>query len=453
MMRSINYKFIVYVTVILLLLTACSKTIDKENTPIINSEDVLQPEKPAVDGQTEEPLAAPDPVTLKFAYDKPWLSEGEFETYFMIPVQKRYPHITIEEINLANPDTTMEKLMIAGIIPDIVQSANPIIYTFTDTGMADNMEPLIKKHNFDLSKLNPVAVESVKIASGDDYLTGLPWTMLFNATFYNVDLFDKFGVDPPFEGITWEEMRELAVKLTRKEDGVQYRGLEPDVPNYMASIFSQGYLDTKTNTATLNTETWKRVFEFMKSVYDIPGNEEYRWAPDSRNQFIVERTLAMYPTLNILPHFKDLKDFNWEMAQFPQFKDIPNTGYEVDEWILHVTKQSKYKDEAFQVIATVLSEDVQLEITRNARFPIYLSPLTEEEFGKNMSYLKNKNLQVAFKTQPAKALPATVLSRFGSQAMQQAFVQVMKEGVDINTALSQANEQLNLKIAEAIAQK
>lgn len=444
-MRSI--KFVVCGIVILLLLSACSETNDTEPAPTVNSEAAQQTETP------ETPSAAPEPVTLKIAYQKSWQAEGEFEAYFIEPVRKRYPHITIEEIDTTNSKTTLEKLMIDGIIPDIVQSANTVMFMFTDTGMANNMEPLIKKHNFDVSKLNPVAVETVKTASGDDNLIGLPWTMMSHATYYNKDLFDRFGVSYPDDGMTWEEMRTLAVKLTRTVDGVQYRGLVPDTPNFLASTFGQGYWNMKTNKATINTDTWKRVFELGKSIHDIPGNEYFKGAPSRRDRLIVERTLAMYPTQNILPVFENVTDLNWDIVQFPSFKDLPNTGYEADTWILNVTKQSKHQDAAFQVIATVLSEEVQLEMTRNARDPVYVSPVIKQEFGKNMPYLQGKNLQAIFKTQSATALPSSALNSAGRTAIFAAYDKVMMEGLDVNTALRQADEQMNLKIAEALAQQ
>ncbi len=398
------------------------------------------------------PQASDQPVTIKIAMNA-WLAEGEYEAYFERPVKERYPHMTLEFINLSDPETNLEQLLITNNIPDIVQSANPIIYVFTDTGMADNIEPLIEKHQFDLSKLNETAVESVKTATGDDYLTGLPWTMHFNATYYNKDIFDRFGVDYPHDGMTWEEAREKAILLTRFEDGVQYRGLEPDVPSRMASIFGAGFVDVETNKATLNTEGWRRAFSFIKSVYDIPGNEEFRWVPASNNQFMIDQTLAMLTSINLLPNFKDVEGLNWDMAQYPQFPDLPNTGMQVDEWILHVTKQSEHKDEAFQVIATVLSEEVQLEIARNARFPVMSSEQIQAEFGSNMPHLEGKNLRAAFLTNPAPALPASALAGEGQSISQQAFFRVMHEGQDINSALAQADEELNQKIAEIEAGK
>lgn len=430
---------------------ACSS--DEGTAPINNDSNHNNSNQTPQDSNNnneEPPQASNEPVTVKIAMNN-WLAEGEYEAYFENPVKERYPHITLEWINLSDPETNLDQLVITNNIPDIVQSANPIIYTFTDTGMADNIEPLITKHNFDISKLNEVAVESVKIATGDDYLTGLPWTMHFNATYYNKDIFDKFGVDYPHDGMTWEEARAKAVQLTRFEDEVQYRGLEPDVPSRMASIFGRGFIDVETNEPTLNTEEWRRTFTFLKSVYDIPGNEEFRWVPASNNQFMVDQRLAMLTSINLLPNFKDVEGLNWDMAQYPQFPEFPDRGMQVDEWILHVTQQSEHKDEAFQVIATVLSEEVQLEIARNARFPVMSSEQIQEEFGSNMPHLEGKNLQAAFLTNPAPALPASALAGQGQGISQQAFFRVMQDGQDINSALAQADEELKQKIAEILA--
>lgn len=390
-----------------------------------------------------------DPVTLQLGLNVGWMGEWEVDLYFTNPVKERYPHIELEIINLSDPDFALDKLVVTGQIPDLVMSANPIIYVFTDTGMEDNIEPLIEKYRFDLSKLNENAVASIKTATGNDFLNGLPWTMHFNATYYNKDIFDKFGVPYPYDGMTWEEARELAVRLTRFEDGVQYRGLETDSPSHFASIFSQPFIDVETNKASLNNDVWKRAFSFMKSVYDIEGNHEYVWPLANLNQFLREQRLAMLPSLNLLSHFKNADGFNWDLSQYPQFEDYPNTGTQVDAWILHITKQSEHKDQAFLVLETVLSEEVQIELARNARFPIMDTPAIQEQFGKGQDYLQGKNLQAAFLTTPSPALPATPLNNHGQPILQAAFHRYM-DGTDLNTVLLQAEEELNQKIAEVL---
>lgn len=416
-------------------ISACSGTKEEQGAS-------KAPETPAADTAVK---VSTDPVTLKFAINFSWLSEEERKMYIVEPVKKKYPNITIEFINLT--ETSLDKVVAAGTTPDIVQSASPIIYTYTDLGLADNMEPLIKSHKFDTSKISKEGVNAVKTVSGTDYLIGLPWTMHFYTTYYNKDIFDKFGVNYPKDGMTWEEMRDLAVKLTRKDGETQYRGLEPDVPSRIASVLSLGYIDAKTNKATLDTDGWKRIFTYLKSVYDIPGNQTYRWVPSAFDQFIKDRTLAMYPGLNYFANFKTVTDINWDLVQYPQFKDKPNIGGQVDAWILHVTKQSKYKDQAFQVITSILSDEVQAEMSRNARFPINEAKSVQDEFGKNLPYLQGKNVKSIFLTKPAAPVQPTKDAGYGSTVSQEAFKKVM-QGTDINSALREADELVNKKIAE-----
>jgi multiple sugar transport system substrate-binding protein len=419
-------------------MTACSDTKEKETA---KSPDSAAP-APAADAPVK---VSADPVTLKFGINFSWLTEEERKMYIVEPAKKKYPNITIEFIDLTA--TPLDKVLAQGTVPDIVQSASPIIYTFTDLGLADNMEPLIKAHKFDTSKISKEAVNAVKTVSGTDYLIGLPWTMHFYTTYYNIDIFDKFGVGYPKDGMTWEEMRDLAVKLTRKDGETQYRGLEPDVPSRIASALSLGFVDAKTNKATLDNDGWKRIFSYMKSVYDIPGNQTYRWVPSAFDQFIKDRTLAMYPGLNYFANFKTAPDMKWDVVQYPQFKDKPNIGGQVDSWILHVTKQSKYKDQAFQVIASILSDEVQTEMSRNARFPVNESKTVQDEFGKSLPYLQGKNIKSIFLTKPAAPVQPTKDAGFGSTTSQEAFKKVM-QGTDINSALREADELVNKKIAE-----
>ncbi|CAG7651917.1 ABC transporter substrate-binding protein [Paenibacillus allorhizosphaerae] len=420
---------------LLLFATACSN--DKEGKAV--------GEQPAGENNAP-PQVSTEPVTIKFGLSMGWLGPGEFQKYIEEPVKKRYPHITIEVIDFTKPENAFDKLIAAGNVPDLVMTASPIIYRFVGTGMEDSIEPLIKKFNFDLSRLNPIAVESVKSSSRQDQLIGLPWTMHFSGLYYNKDIFDKFGVPYPKDGMTWEDARELAKKVTRNDGGVQYRGLEPDKSTRVASALSYSFVDPVTEKATVNNDNWKKIFELLKSIYDIPGNNVYRLAGDGYNQFTKERTLAMLASVNNLPNLKEVPDLNWDLAQYPSFRERPNTGMQVDEWILHITAQSKYKDQAFLVISTILSDEVQMEVARNARFPVLKINNIEQEFGKNMPHLQGKHLKPAFLSNPAKALPVSKYDSFAEGYMSGAIGPVVKGEKDINTALREAEEQINKNI-------
>ncbi|WP_248929641.1 ABC transporter substrate-binding protein [Paenibacillus hamazuiensis] len=400
-------------------------------------------------GRQEQAKPANEPVTLKFAVTKGWFGPGELDKYIIEPVKKKYPHITLEIIDTGAKDQSLDKVVAAGISPDLVMTANPLIHRLTTLDLQDDMEPLIRKFGFDLTKLNKAAVESVKSASGFDQLIGIPWTMHFHALYYNKDLFDRFGVPYPKDGMTWDETVELARKLTKTDGGVGYRGLEPDYSFRVASAKGLGMVDPKTEKALVNSDGWRRVYELLKTVYTIPGNGEYKLGAAAETQFMKDKTLAMLPGLNRLPLFKDAAGLNWDMVQYPQFPESPNTSMGVDEWILHVTRQSKYKDQAFQVIATVLSEEVQTDMARHARFPVLTGKSIEEQFGQAVPSLQGKNLKAAFLSQPAKAYP---VSRYDEEAQKMmggaSIAPIVKGEKDINTVLRENEEKLNRYIEQ-----
>ncbi|CAG7646192.1 ABC transporter substrate-binding protein [Paenibacillus allorhizosphaerae] len=398
---------------------------------------------PADAGKNAVPQVSTDPVTLKLAINIGWLGPDEFQKYFEEPVKKRYPHISFEILDMTKPELALDKLLASGNIPDLVMSASPIIYRYMGTGLEENIEPLIKKFNLDLSRLDPVAVESVKTSSQQDHLIGLPWTMHFSGLYYNKDIFDKFGVAYPKDGMTWEQVRELAKNVTRSDGGVQYRGLEPDKSTRVASVLSYAFVDPKTEKATVNNDNWKKIFELLKSIYDIPGNNQVRLAGGGTDQFIKERNLAMFATNNILPNLKVAQDLNWDLVQYPSFPERANVGMQTDAWILHVTSQSKYKDQAFQVIATILSDEVQTEVAKNARLPVLKGKSIEQSFGTNLPYLQGKNVQAAFKSSAAKALPVSKYDSYAEGLMSSNITPVVKGEKDINTILRESEEAIN----------
>jgi multiple sugar transport system substrate-binding protein len=69
----------------------------------------------------------------------------------------------------------------------------------------------------------PTTIDIQKgFADGGTY--GMPVSTTSGALFHNKDLFDKFGVPYPKDGMTWDVLYELAKKMTRNEGGVQYKG-------------------------------------------------------------------------------------------------------------------------------------------------------------------------------------------------------------------------------------
>src|SRR5690606_12985519 len=140
-----------------------------------------------------------------------------------------------------------------------------------DTGLPLN--DLIKKYNLDLNKFDPAAMETSRIYGGSsDQIYAIPFSLNFLATFYNVDLFDRFGVDYPTAGMTWDDFIALGRRMARTVDGVEYLGITalPGIGD-MATQLSLARVDATTMKANITTDEWKRVVDVIKRVHEIPG--------------------------------------------------------------------------------------------------------------------------------------------------------------------------------------
>src|SRR5699024_8042011 len=83
------------------------------------------------------------------------------------------------------------------------------------------MNELMEKHGID-----PEAFESPYLDSAtmDGQIYMLPISNSGFVMYYNKELFDRFGLGHPWDGMTWDETIALANEFTRN-DGEQYVGL------------------------------------------------------------------------------------------------------------------------------------------------------------------------------------------------------------------------------------
>ncbi|RKN85519.1 extracellular solute-binding protein [Paenibacillus ginsengarvi] len=390
---------------------------------------------------------ASKPVTLKIV-DTGLVTDEEFQRFLVEPVKKKYPNITLELIRQKYSVDRYELLLAKGEKFDLLFEANLLFDDVISAKLADNMEPMLKKHKIDLSKIEQVALDSFKIASGGQYLSGVPFTRHFNVLYYNKDLFDKFGVAYPKDGLTWDETIELARKVSRTSDGNVYRGLDPDHLFRVASSLGLAIVDAKTEKSAVLNEKWKQIYEMYKTIFAIPGYQEKFVSPGNYGEF-TKGNVAMFAGINLLPYISKVTDtLNWDMAAFPSFKEAPGIGHEFDGHGIVVTSISENKDAAYKVVEVLLSEETQLDMSRNAKMPVLQEAKVKEEFGKNVGYLKGKNIQAIYKSTPAKSHISTPYDSKARTAMNKYNTEVLKGAKDINTALRQMDEEINKIIAE-----
>jgi multiple sugar transport system substrate-binding protein len=391
--------------------------------------------------------AQQEPVTINVGIPDGWMTNDEMKRYIIDPVSKKYPWITVN-VNPYVQGKSLKELVAAGETPDIIIDTNIYGFTgWTDLGLNYSLTDLIKKHNMDLSRFEPEALDAIRAGTQRDDLIAIPYWRHFSALYYNKDVFDKFGVPYPPDGMTWDDAYELAKKVTRKEGDVQYRGLEANVTERMASQLSLPYVDPKTKRSLLNTDQWSKVLSFAAKIHQIPGNSQITYH-GAANDLLLKGTLAMLASVNII--FEGnlyTKPEVWDIASYPTWPEAPGIGMRIDEHAMAISPTSKNKDAAFFVIQTITSDEVQMDMSRQGRFPVMSDPKFREAFGADLDYLKGKNMAAIYKTRPAKSFVPTKYDGISMGAINNALDAVVNKGVDVNTALRQAEESVNQQIA------
>jgi multiple sugar transport system substrate-binding protein len=395
-------------------------------------------------------VVSTEPVTLKFYVNVTRLSELEFQNYFVDPLKKKYPHITLQKL-----EGEIDKLVAAGDVPDLIMSDNDWHMPLKHLDLPMDLTELVKKSGLDLNVFLPESIQAIRNLDPKGGLEGIPLFLNTGALFYNKDLFDKFGVPYPKDGMLWSEVLELSRKLTRKENDVQYIGWDPRFPDHLISPYSQEFVDPKTNKALIDIPHYRKIFELFKQVYDQPGyigpKNEYAYGPGG---FVSTHILAMQADW-VSKLVSDLLQAeakgaapNWDLATVPNFEDTVGKGRHALADMLIITKPSKYKEQAMQVIQMLTSQEHQIMMTRDARLTVMKDKEVQNQFGANNPSLKGKNIAAIYKYPPSK----TPQPHIADKEVQTVIRNIRKEMAvgkkDINTVLREGQELADKKIAE-----
>ena len=388
-----------------------------------------------------EPQKPPEPVTLTL------YMQSNFPIQHLIAeeVGKKYPHITIRPL-LREAGQMPEDLLAAGTFPDLVYASTPWYTDYLDLQVLEDLNGWIKKSNLDISKLDPLAVDAIKMWGENGELYALPIYRNFAVTYYNKDLFDKFGVPYPKDGMTWKEAIELAKKLTRTEGGVEYKGLDASESYSAVSALSVPFVrpDGKAN---LLDERFAVALNNLKEIYGIPGNR-----PGINMSEFYQGTVAMSVFWNNISILEDMhkkgNPLNWDIVTTPTYDIAPGKSFQVDSHNLSVSSLSKHKETAFHVIQFLLSKEMQTVLSKNGFLPSLIDPDFENVFGENLQSLKGKNISAIFNQKSAPLYKITRYDSIVRGELNTALNEVLENQSDVNTALRAANERADKLIEQ-----
>ncbi|WP_176706408.1 ABC transporter substrate-binding protein [Paenibacillus hemerocallicola] len=382
----------------------------------------------------------------------PGVSEKEFNERWKKTIGEKFPHISIKFTTSGNGNSIAD-LVSRGEIPDLYRIDIPTIRTnYLDMNLAYDLRDTIKKYKYDMSRFNKVFTQEIVDVIGTGAVYGLPVPPYFpQVLYYNKDLFDKFGVQYPTDGMTIDEVYELAKKMSRTDGGTVYRGFSANTMAFMRdNPYSHPILDPKADGLS-GQERWKGLFETLKRFYEIPNNPIAKTVGEENNAFAkgnVAMQINQHNIYLVIP-----EEVNWDLVSAPLLNGAPKMMGLRGPAYWSITNQSKHKDEAFEVMMAMLSDEVQMQDSKIGIPTTLNSKEIQAVLGKEHPVYSNKNMNALNKFPPIPASPKRDPNLMDlplvtqQNTMSGQFQKVATNQTDINNALREADELLKKALA------
>lgn len=183
--------------------------------------------------------------------------EQSFNYYYGDLFRAKYPNIQVKVIGFW---TDVRKVLEEQKADVLILSYEDYM-KFMDEGKLYDLNNVITDDAFNLEGMNQDIIDFLR-QSGGGKLYGLPPYFYNQALFYNKDLFDKYDIPYPVDGMTWGEVFQLAKRFPT-EDGIS--GFYANGLNMLLSRMEApkglNRINYKDKKVTVNNESYKKIFE------------------------------------------------------------------------------------------------------------------------------------------------------------------------------------------------
>lgn len=320
------------------------------------------------------PVSAANARLTHYTYE----AHGDFWREYLDLMAKRFEAsmgISIEFIVASGGEYRSKLLtMVAGgVAPDVTDTHPMLGAPLIAQGIFEDLTPYVKRDNFPINRMPPVAVEGV--TTPDRKLWGIPGSVYPVVTFFNADLFAESGLPNPGElgeRWTWETLASSARRLTRDKDGdgimetygtsrISYRW-EMQVHQAGGQLYDRIVYPTKSQ---FNSPEVLRAVEFIRSLYADNA------ATNAYTTYDVIRGTAGFAVVDGPGSISSYQHvgFNWDIAGQP--KGPANRAARVNPDGFQVVAYSQHKDAAWKWVSYLTGNtDNQLELARiSGRMP------------------------------------------------------------------------------------
>lgn len=405
--------------------------------------------------------------TLKVVYKaKSFFNEKLFK--------EQFPNVEIQEVVWDGKSDF--KAFTAKHSPDVVMLDHVSYQKLSKENQLADLGQLIKRDGYNTETIYPGLLDALKI---NGKLYGLSPIMDTTLLFYNADLFKKYNVELPKDGMTWEEILKLAAKFpTKGNKDTRVWGLyyPLDQYNYLINEIGQSegltFYDHEKQKAMINTAAWKKVYSdgitAIKSN-TIEGSSSGGIDKDIDGDAFVKGRAAMTVQNSAADYIRLITFHMSGKSRIPNYKpftvktvagpaDSKNkktTRNVMPETITAISSSSTNKELAWEFIKFYNGVDYAEYITEEVNSSYYTYILTRMDFNKEY---KGLNLEAIYKLKPNMERPIYFLQSKGSlinfleyqKAVQKEINSVISNKKTIDKALESIQKEVQKGIDNAV---
>jgi multiple sugar transport system substrate-binding protein len=383
------------------------------------------------------------------------MTTEQFDGTYRKYLAQKFPNYTFNFMQQRGSNVRTADMVAAGTPIDILfEAQSGLIDGVMAPGLGYDISDLAKKNNVDLNRFEPTALNAMKAMTGGQ-LYGLPSSMQVMVTTYNKDVFDKFGAPYPKDGMTWDEALELARKVSRNVNGVQYFGLVASTGHILKlSPFSLPYVDVKSNKSTYGDEKWKII---LNTVFRGEATQDgfVEWVRShnnkvpGRDEFIKDQNIGMYVFFYETIQFPGIEQLNWDFASVPVYKELPGVGVQNYPNYVLISKTSQNKEAAMKVLAYLTSDEFQMALSRSGIVSSLSSDNIKRALGQD--YPKKVNWGAVYYNKFAEQPPKGRYENIAEKQLSDLIPKFIVGDMDVNTVLRTAQDAADKAIAAEMA--
>lgn len=269
---------------------------------------------------------------------------------------------------------------------DVLQLSIDDYNRLSAAGFLLDIEPLVVRDHYNIDTIYP-SITSFLREQGGGKLYGFAPTFQRQVIFYNIDLFDKYNIEPPHDGMTWQELVELAGRFPTDGDeqskiygGFTCFGLDKESPLRQLGLmigFSMGLkaVNLDTMQVTMDTESWKQAYQQAQSALstnaihvggyntDEDFNEQQLFAV-GRQAMLLDDPNYVYDVLN---YIGEGKPFRVGMVVGPvdtSNREITRDLNLNNDYVYAIRANSSNVDAAWELLKFMQGDEVASKLAR-----------------------------------------------------------------------------------------